>query len=399
MLRRQLTPRQAILVGGAMVTVSGFAIELYTPALPSLVGAFAADASLIKLSVTLYLLGFALAQLVVGSLSDAIGRRPVAIGFLALFLGASALAAVAPNVDVLLAARLLQGVGSAVTQTVARAVVRDCFAGKAAARVMNAISVALAISPLVAPTLGGAVVEAFGWYAPFLLMAAHGAAVLALVAAILPETAPATDLARLRPWSILRDYLTVARDPRFARLALLNGFVLGTLYAGPSMLPFVLIGRIGLTPVRFGLAMLAVGGGYVAGTQLFRLLLSHFALRRILMLGLGLALFGGALLPVSLALFPPTVLGVMAPVGIIALSSALLLPIAATEALQPFPDKAGAASALIGFAQIGCGLLGSLVAIAIGEPVLSLALVYPGMALAGALSHWLLGRRVRVRAE
>lgn len=384
--------RQVSLIGAAMATVGGFAITLYSPAMPSLVRAFGTDIPTINLSVTLYLLGYALSQLVVGSLSDAVGRRPVSTGFLALYLVATVLAVAAPNVAVLLVARMLQGVGTAVSQTIARAIVRDCYSGPTAARIMNTIGVALAIAPLIAPTLGGAIIELFGWHAAFLAMGLHGLVVLAMILTLLPETAPATGLDRLKPWSMLGDYLAVGSDARFARLTLLSGFVMGTIYAGQAMLPFVLIDRIGLSPVQFGLAMLIHSGSYTIGTQAFRVLHARFSPKRIIGIGIVLSLIGAAFLGTPLALGPPALLSVMVPIGMISFSVALIFPVATTAALEPFPEKAGAASALIGFAQIGCGLLGASAAALIGDPVRSLMIVYPSMVVAGVLSYWLIGR-------
>lgn len=393
----RLTMRQAIVIGTAMATVGSFAAALYTPAMPALVKAFDTEISTIKLSITLYLLGFGLAQLVVGSLSDALGRRPVSIGFFGLYLLASLLAMIAPNVGVLLAARVMQGVGAAVCQTVARAVVRDCFDGQTAIRVMNAIGAAMVIGPLVGPTLGGAIVELFGWHATFVTMVLHGILVVALVIAMLPETAPATGLERLKPWSVIRDYRSVASNPRFARLALTNGFVMGTIYSAPSMLPFVLIDRIGLSPLQFGMSMLLQSGGYALGTQVFRLVFPRLRQKTVLTLGMAGALLGSCLLALSMIFLPPTLLGVMVPCGLIAFSISWLMPITITEALAPFPQKAGAASALIGFFQIGCGFLATVAAAMLHDAVLAISVVYPAMIVTAALCFWLIGRPAPAR--
>lgn len=393
----RLTTRQAIFIGTAMASVGSFATALYTPAMPTLVQVFGTDIATIKLSITLYLLGFGLSQLVVGSLSDAIGRRPVSIGFFGLYLVASLVAMVAPNAGVLLAARLFQGVGAAVCQTIARAVVRDCFEGPTAVRVINAINAALVIGPLVAPTLGGMIIEFFGWHATFVAMVLHGVLVVALVISMLPETAPATGLERLKLRSIAGDYYAVARDPGFARLALINGFVMGTIYASPSMLPFVLIDRIGLNPIQFGMSMLLQSGSYLVGTQVFRLLLPRLSMKVLLRIGIAGALLGSGLLALSMIFLSPTVLRVMAPAGLIAFSISWLVPITIAEALQPFPEKAGAASALIGFIQIACGFLGTIGAALLHDPIVAITVVYPGMVLIGSLGFWLIGRTAPAR--
>ncbi len=150
-----LSERLTALFGALLVALGPISMALYTPAMPTLVAAFGTTVGAVKATLTLYFAGFALAQLVCGPLSDAYGRRPVLIGFLSLYVIASVAAAMAPSVGVLMAARLVQGIGAACGTAISRAIVRDSFTGATSARIMNTIGIFLAIGPALSPSIGG----------------------------------------------------------------------------------------------------------------------------------------------------------------------------------------------------------------------------------------------------
>ncbi len=372
-----MTERHVATIGSLLIALGPVSLALYTPAMPDLVRDFATSYPAVKATLAAYFGGFALAQLACGPLSDAFGRRPAALGFLTLYVVGSIGAMLAPSIDALMIARLVQGIGAAVGISVARAIVRDNFTGEQSARVMNTIGIFLAIGPAVAPTLGSLLMMAFDWRAIFLAMVGYGGVLLIAVWRFLPETNRSPDPSRASPAGLVRAYATLGRDKRFLAPALMLGISLGGFYSLSSVLPFLLIDIAGLTPQAFGMGMLAQTGAYILGGVVTKALLLHVPARRIVLPGLVLGLVGASLMTLSIATLPPSYLTVMVPVAIFAFSLAMLTPDLSTRAMAAFPDKAGAAAALLGFLQMGSGFVDSGLVALIGSPPIAFATVVP----------------------
>ncbi|WP_244472032.1 multidrug effflux MFS transporter [Prosthecomicrobium hirschii] len=389
-----MSANRTAILGAILVALGPISMALYTPAMPTLVVAFGTSIATVKLTLTAYFAGFALAQLVCGPLSDAYGRRPVTLAFMLLYLVASALALWAPTVDILLVARLLQGIGAAAGVAIARAIVRDLFTGQDAARIMNTIGIMLAVGPALSPTIGGITLELFGWHAIFGLMVLYGAVVIGLVVFAMTETNRRPDPALVHPVRLVAAYGRLIVDPRFIVPSTVLGAGIGALYALGTMLPFVLIDRAGLTPTQFGFGMMAQSLSFAAGGLIMRKLLVRFDANRLVMPGILLGLAAALVLAVLMRTVPPTFFTVMLPIGVYAFSLALIMPGPSTGALAPFPHMAGAAAALLGFMQMGGGLLGSLAAALFGDPVTAIGTILPAM-MAIALAAALLAPKAR----
>ncbi|WP_075217252.1 multidrug effflux MFS transporter [Mongoliimonas terrestris] len=378
-----LSERATSAFGAMLVAIGPISMALYTPAMPTLVTAFGTTMAMVKATLTAYFAGFALAQLVCGPLSDGYGRKPVVLGFLALYVAASLVALVAPTAEWLIAARFVQGVGAAAGVAISRAIVRDSFTGQQSARIMNTIGIWLAVGPALSPTIGGILLQVFDWHAIFVSMVVYGVVLLAVVAVGLPETNRTPDPARARPAGLVSAYRMLLADRRFLRPSLVVGLTIGGLYALGTMLPFVIIERVGLSPTAFGLGMLMQSGSFIAGGIVTRRLLKRMDAGRLVIPGLVLCATGGVMLFASLSLLPPSFLGIMGPVGVFAFALALFMPAMTTEGLAPFPQAAGAAAALMGFLQMGGGFAGSAIATLFADPVLALATIVPAMTVIG----------------
>lgn len=374
-----VSARTASLVGAALVALGPISLALYTPAMPALVTAFGTSVSTIKLTLTLYFAGFASAQLVCGPLSDAYGRRPITLWFMGLYLIGSVIAIFAPTVEYLLVARLIQGIGAAAGVAIARAIVRDLFNGQEAARIMNTVGIILALGPAISPTIGGITLDLLGWHAIFVLMVIYGLFVVGLVVYVVVETNRAPDRALARPSGLVKAYGTLLGDHRFMLPGIILGSSIGAFFTLATVLPFVLIGRVGLTPTHFGFAMILQSGSFVLGGLLTRKLLVQIEASKLVLPGLLLATVATVVLAVLLTNFPPTVWTVMIPISVVAFANALIMPSPSTAALAPFPHMAGAAAAMLGFMQMGGGFLGSLVAAFFPNPVMALAAILPVM--------------------
>ena len=251
----RMSERRTSMLGALLATLGPISMSIYTPAMPELVTAFSSTESMIKLTLSVYFGGFSIAQLLSGPMSDAFGRKPATLAFVGINLLGSLICLFAPSVEWLLAGRLIQGIGASVGITVARAIVRDQFVGAEASRIMNLIGIMLAIGPAMAPTIGGLALAAFGWHSIFVFLIGFGLLVLSGVTLFMRETTVA-DRALARPARLLSAYGSLLADRRFIAAALVLGGSVGALYAQATMLPFILIERVGLTPTAFGIGML-----------------------------------------------------------------------------------------------------------------------------------------------
>ncbi|MBA5778584.1 multidrug effflux MFS transporter [Stappia sp. F7233] len=376
-----MSERQTAIIGAILVALGPVSMALYTPAMPRLVEVFGTDISSIKLTLTIYFAGFTLAQLFCGPLSDAFGRRPIVLAFSGIYLLGSVIAVFADSVAALLAARLLQGVGASAGIAISRAIVRDQFTGQASARIMNLVGLMLAVGPALAPTIGGLTLETLGWRAIFFVMVAYGIGIGVLAIFFMAETNAFRDRGHIAPRRLASSYARLLADARFLRPSIILGTTLGSIYTMATMLPFVIIERVGLTPSQFGYSMMLQSGSFFLGSLVTRSLLKRFSAERIVPFGMALIVLGC----VGLALFTRagnlTLLHVMGPVAVFAFGIAVILPSMSTRALFPFPQFAGAASALMGFFQMGGGLAGSFAAVLVGDPVVALGTIVPVMGL------------------
>jgi DHA1 family bicyclomycin/chloramphenicol resistance-like MFS transporter len=374
-----MTTTRTTVIGGLLIAIGSVSMALYTPAMPTLVGAFGTTMAMVKTTLTAYFAGFAVAQLVCGPLSDAYGRRPAAFLFLTLYVAGGVLAVVAGSVELLIAARLIQGIGAAVGVAMSRAVVRDLFVGQESAEVMNAIGIVLAIGPAVAPTLGGVLLQLAGWHSIFLAMVIVGVVALAVVAFGMPETNRSRDPAHAHPLRVVSTYGRLVVDRRFLVPAVTLGTSVGAIYSLGTMLPFVLIERVGMTPTHFGFGMLAQTGSYALGGMVARRLMAIWSAEKLVVPALVLAAVA-ALSTIALGrLVAPSYVAVMVPVGFFAFATAFVIPALSTTALAPFATVAGSASALMGFIQMGCGFLGGMAATLFTDPVIALGTIFPAM--------------------
>lgn len=389
MRKPAMSVRRTAMLGAMLTALGPISMAIYTPAMPELVRAFATTESAIKMSLTLYFGGFAMAQLLAGAVSDGFGRRKATIFFLLIYLIGGALAAFAPNVEILLAARLVQGIGASVGVTVARAVVRDQFTGAQASGILNLIGIMLAVGPAAGPTIGGLSLLAFGWQSVFVLMLGFGLASLTTIILLLRETTVA-DPTRLLPARLLSAYCELLSSLRFLLSAFVLAGTVGALFAQSTMLPFILINEVGLTPTAFGVGMLMQSGFYFLGSIALRLIVKRIGERHATLLGLFLCATGAILIFLSVHFIAPTFLSIMGPVAVATFGLALITPYIITIGMAPFPHIAGSASAMMGFIQMSAGFAGGVAASLIGSPLTSFGIVIPAMELAAVLSYFIL---------
>lgn len=391
-----MSERRVSLLGGLMVATGPVAMALYTPAMPAIAEAMATSEGMVQMTLAVFFGGFAVAQLVAGPLSDALGRKPVVLGFMLLFLAGSLASMLASTIEALLVGRLFQGIGAAVGITTSRALIRDLFRGEQAARIMNMIGIILAVAPVISPTLGGLLLEVGEWRWIFVLMVIYGVAALVILWTTMHETVP-RNLSLLAPLALLRNYTALTVNPYFMLASGVVAGAIGALYAQATILPFILMERVGLTPIEYGFGMMMQSGSFMAGALMMRVLMSRVSANRLAAAGVWMIVLGslGAL---RLLWAAPDYLGVMLPVAIYAAGIAFVMPAMSMAALVPFPRIAGSASALTGFLQMAAGLAVGLAAALLGDALLAMAVFVPMLGAMSALC-FLAHRRLPVLAE
>jgi DHA1 family bicyclomycin/chloramphenicol resistance-like MFS transporter len=342
---------------GLLSVVTPFAIDMYLPAFSQVASDLGTKTSVIALSLSSYFIGFAFGQILYGPLLDRFGRkRPLYIG-LALYIVASAGCALAQSVDALIVLRFVQAIGGCAAQVAALAMVRDFFHAKESARIFSLLFLIIGVSPLLAPTVGSALVSAFGWRWIFFILGAYAFVTLGLIFALLPEGhAPDTSIS-LKPRPIIGVFWFIFRQPQFYTYALAGAFSFAGLFAFVSGSPILFMDGYHLSTKAFGLVFAVLVMGFIGGNQVNVFLLKRFSSQQIFFYALffqvmtGLVLFAGT----RLHLFG--LRGMMVLFFFFLLSIGLTYPNAAALGMAPFSRDAGSASALLGFLQAGTGSL------------------------------------------
>lgn len=384
----------------AMVALGPLSTDVYLPSLPSIGADFAVSSAEVQLTLSVFLAGFAVSQLIYGPLSDRFGRRPVILAGIALYLLASLGCALAPSIEVLILARFAQALGACVGPAIGRAAVRDIYGRERAARVLSYMGMVMALAPAFGPILGGFLEVWFGWRANFVVLVVFAVVILAASATILPETNRWRSRDATRLGHLIGNYRGLLRHRSYIGYVLVVAFAYAGIFSFISGSSFVLIGLLGLAPDVYGFCFAAIVVGYMIGAFLSGRFSLRIGLERMVQSGTAVQLVGGL---AGVALYAAgfvTVAGIVGPVVLFMVGTGLALPNAQAGAIGPFPRMAGAASALLGFFQMG---FAALVGIAVGHGSDSSAFAMMAaialVAIGGTVSYWLVVRPAQPPAE
>ncbi|CAN5878512.1 multidrug effflux MFS transporter [soil metagenome] len=348
-------PLKLILVLGSLIALGPLTIDMYLPALPDIEADLLTTSAAVQLTLTGTLLGLAAGQLIVGPLSDALGRRRPLIAGTLVHVVASLLCVVAPNVAALGTLRVLQGVGAASASVVTLAVVRDLYDGRAAARLLSRLMLVLGVGPVLAPSLGGAVLQWTTWRGVFVVLAAAGAILTLVAYRFLPETLP---VERRRSGGVagtVASFRILGRDGVFVGLVLVAGLSMAALFAYVSGSSFVLQDQYGLSEQQFAVVFGLGSIGLIAGTQVNARLLRRYTPQQLLLW----ALVGGT--GASMVMLASAVsgfgglVGVLVPIWAVLAAAGVAMPNAPALALSRHGEVAGTAAALLGAVRFGIG--------------------------------------------
>lgn len=336
-----------------------FAMHILVPAIPLLSADFAVPYGTAQLVVTLYLVGFSVAQLAYGPLSDRFGRRPPLLAGVALFIVATAACTFAQSIETLLIARMGQAIGGVAGMVLSRAIITDCFGRDRAAAMLGYVTMAIVICSLASPAVGGLISARWGWRMSFALLLVPAAFVLVTAVARLGETNPYLHKT-LSPASLVRTYAMLLRQRAFLALAFALALNSASWFAFVASTPFIVVTKMGRPVSDYGFFIVIVSLGYVAGNFLAGRFSHRLGTQRMIVIGTIIAAAGAVLLAVFSLLNPLSPWAVFLPMALSVLGGGIFMPNATATALAVSPQSAGAASGLLGFIQMSLSALGTV---------------------------------------
>ena len=348
--------RQVALIGTLSI-VGPFSIDMYLPALPQINRELHASASAVQLTLTACLIGMAAGQLLIGPVSDRMGRRMPLLAGMAGFVVASLACAMAPNIYALIGFRLLQGLGGAAGIVIARSIARDLHSGTVLARFFATLMLVTGVGPLLAPQIGSWIVSFTTWRGVFVALALFGALLLFSAWWRVPETLPENKRLTGRVWSTLGTMGSVARDRVFLGYVLACGLGMGGTFAYIAGSSFVLQNIYGLSPQTYGLVFAFNACGLIIGAQVSGRLAGRFGPSRLLTAGLATMVVAGAVLFVVVSTRIVGLAGVIPVLFVFMFGFGFVGPNAAALAMQRYPHAAGSAAAVLGSLQFGMAAL------------------------------------------
>lgn len=385
-----------VVVLGSLIAVGPLTIDMYLPALPALTADLETTSTAVQLTLTGTLVGLALGQLVIGPVADAYGRRRPLLAGLALHVVASALCVVAPSIAVLGVLRVIQGLGVAAATVVAMAVVRDLFSGTAFARLFSRLMLVMGLAPILAPTVGSAVLEATNWRGVFVVLGVVGVLLTLTALVALRETLP---VERRRSGGVVdtvRTYGGLLTDRVFVGMVLVAGFAMAAVFSYVAGSSFVFQDQYGLDERQFGIAFGAGAVGLIAATQLNVRLLRRYTPQRVLVAALGGGTAAGALLVAFAATGFGGLATLLAALWLVLFAGGLAMPNASAVAMTRHGEAAGTAAALLGAVQFGTGAIAAPFVGVLGNDSVAMAVVVAGGMVAATSALLLVARPHRI---
>ncbi|WP_223170753.1 multidrug effflux MFS transporter [Microbacterium sp. NIBRBAC000506063] len=385
-----------VILLGALTALGPFTIDLYLPAFPVLQEDFNTTKAAIQLTLSGTMIGFAIGQLVVGPLSDKVGRRVPLIAVTALHVLASTAAALAPNLELLSVTRVFMGIGAAAGGVVAMAIVRDLFGGRRLVIMLSRLALVSGAAPVIAPLTGSALLTVMPWRGIFYVLAAYGAVMLVCAVVFIPETLPKERRGGVvGTMTMGQRYKSVLTDRVYIGVLIIGGMTFSGLFSYLAASPFLFQETYGLNAQQYGLLFAVNSLGLVVAVQVSARLAARFGPQWVLAWSTGALLFFGTSIIVA-DLLGLGLWGTVVTLSLFMVSCGFTFPNVQVLALDRHPAAAGTAASLIGAANFGVAAIISPLAEAVthsGETTAtSMASVMVGCAVVGVLALWLIVR-------
>lgn len=334
-----------------LVVLPVVAMDLQFAAMPAIARDLGASVGSVQLTLSAFAISFGILQLIYGPLSDRIGRKPLIVGGMVVFAAASLACAFATSAETLTGARVVQAVGASAGPVLGRALIRDVHGGQGAARVLGYVMAAFGIVAIIGPFLGAMLVEGIGWRAPFFAMAGFGGLAAALCALLLPETRPGRADTSRRIGALLGDFRVLLGSRRVMLFVVTGGLMQGAFFAWLAGASFVVMRAYGYSVATVGLVLPVSVLGFVLASFLTGRFASRVPYANMVAIGVCIGAAGGLAGLALVVLGAPSLWLLLAPIAVVAMGHGATLSQAAAGTMAPYPERAGAASALSGFVQ------------------------------------------------
>jgi DHA1 family bicyclomycin/chloramphenicol resistance-like MFS transporter len=351
---KRATPWRLLALLMAMTSIGPATLNILVPAIPALAGRLGTDTGTVQLTLSLYLLSLAAAQLLLGPLSDRFGRRPVVLAGLTLSVIASFAAIAASSIGALIGARIAQAAGASTGIVIGRAVIRDLFERERAASMLGLVTTAMVVAPMLAPLVGGLLDTAFGWEAIFLFIALFSGAVLLWALPVLPETRPVGAAQTLG--TMAQEARTLLGSAKFHGYILIGAFGSAPFFSFLGGGPHVVVTLMGRTSAEYGVWFALSSFGYMSGNFTASRLSQRLGINALIVAGIACEVVGACITTLLFGTLPhggPATL--FLPQMLISYGNGLLLPNAIAGAISIRPQAAGTAAGMTGFTQMATG--------------------------------------------
>jgi MFS transporter, DHA1 family, multidrug resistance protein len=402
-LKQVIAPSLFMLV--MMVSIGPFGDTEYTPSLPRIAHDMMVPYSMVQLTMTSYLLGYAISQLLYGPISDRFGRRPVMLVGAAIFVLGSLACFMSDHIGTLIAGRFVQAIGSCAGGVISSAAVRDAFPPEKRGHVFAKVNAAFALAPALGPIVGSLVDHLYGWHANFLILLVMSALLLILVFFRFHETHFDLHKDAIKPKIMAKNFAELLKDPYYLAYVLTMGFSLGIVYSALIGAPDLVINVLHMTSAVIIVIAAGVLFGFVLGSLICNLLQGPMSDQALILTGLFIMLIGSLWLAVIayIGLMSAGLIWSLIPIAVIFMGIAFVMPIAQAKALEPFEKLTGSASAMLGFVQMGLASLSTgIMSMIHRTAVFSMPFVFTLLTILAMISFialvWLRPGRVRLVA-
>lgn len=388
-----------ILILGLLTAIGPFSIDMYLPAFPDIAKNLNTTVSEVMLSLSSFFIGISVGQLIYGPMLERFGRKqPLYIGLIIYFI-ASIGCAMSTSVDGLIWFRLIQAMGGCAGMVASRAIVRDLFEGKETAKIFSTLMLVVAVSPIIAPTVGGYITHLFGWKSVFIALVVIATIILAGVYFLLPESRPPNKDFSLKAGAIARSYFSVLKHPQFYTYAFTGAIAASGLYAYISGSPSVFMEIYGVNEKQYGWIFAIIAVGIIGSSQLNNFALRKYQSEQIIKV----ASMSQSIIAITLALLTYyhvlNVYGMIIMIFLFLCCQGFIFPNSSALSLAPFGHNAGSASALMGSIQMGIGAGASaIVSMLQNHTALPMTGVMAGCSVTAFLV-FVIGRKIIVRAS